>query len=386
MPQVLVVDDTQSARMDVIRALSVAGISAIEIPDARDASAAARHHQPDLILLDVMMPGVNGLGVLQQLRSDPRTSRIPVIVVSALADSNFIDDLMKEGAVACVAKPFGHAELRKTVQAALETEADPDHDRSSDAPGQVTAFIGAKGGVGTTTVAINVAATWADQGSKVSVTELRTATGTLAARLNRRAEWTLGSLLQAGRAGEYEIVNNLLVADECGLELLCGPQRPIPPEQMDPRLITGLVDILAARSRHVVLDLAGENSEANAAALAMSHSVVLVVEQELTSLVAARAVRDLLIEWRIAVPVGVVLVQHTPFTPQLPTQVIQAELECDVIGVIPPAADVLDTAVRAGLPLILSEPQHHAAVACRELSRQLVPIWPGVPGLERTNA
>jgi|GEM_PF-1085108 len=373
MPQVLVVDDSKSARMDAVRALSAVGISTIEIEDPAHAISAARHHQPDLILLDVMMPGINGLGVLRQLRSDPRTAEIPVIVVSALANIGLVDDLAREGAVSCVPKPFGHEELRQCVAETLRNDPRAAGEDAPTGPGHVTAFLGVKGGVGTTTVALNVAATWASQGASVALAELRATVGTMAARLNQCADWSLETFLLQDDLNEQDLVQRLLYSEETGLELLCGPNRPIPPTALDPDRISSLIEMLAARSQHVVLDLPADNSKATAAALALSHSVVLVLEHELTSVVAARAVRDLLAECKISVPTGLVIVQQNIFLPRLSRHVVEAELERPVVGTIAPAAESLDSAIRVGLPLVLAEPDHPSTTGYRELARQLDP-------------
>ena len=81
LPRVLIVDDESDARF-VMRTLA-GPIEALEAESGEEAQALVRQHRPDAILLDLMLPGISGEDLLQQLRSDPATSAIPIIVVTA---------------------------------------------------------------------------------------------------------------------------------------------------------------------------------------------------------------------------------------------------------------------------------------------------------------
>ncbi len=76
--------------------------------------------QPDLILLDIMMPGMDGRAVLAELLKDPQTAHIPVIFVTALGDAEDEERGLEEGAVDYIAKPIKPAVLRARVRAQLE--------------------------------------------------------------------------------------------------------------------------------------------------------------------------------------------------------------------------------------------------------------------------
>jgi CheY-like chemotaxis protein len=100
MATVLVVDDN----LDICRALGRlvrrAGYDAEWINDASEAveKLRARESPPDLVILDEMMPGIDGLGVLQQIRHDPRTAGTPVIMFTAMYDQSFRQRAIDAGA------------------------------------------------------------------------------------------------------------------------------------------------------------------------------------------------------------------------------------------------------------------------------------------------
>jgi CheY-like chemotaxis protein len=92
----------------------------LSAPDAHLGIALARAHAPDLILMDVHLPGMSGIDALKVLRADPATAGIPVIAVSASAMSHDIALAMSNGFYRYVAKPIDIAEFSAAIDSALE--------------------------------------------------------------------------------------------------------------------------------------------------------------------------------------------------------------------------------------------------------------------------
>lgn len=90
------------------------------MPDGEAALAAVRQHPPDLVLTDIMMPRLDGFGLLRQLRDDPQTRTIPVILLSARAGEESRIQGIEQGADDYLIKPFGARELLARVQTHLE--------------------------------------------------------------------------------------------------------------------------------------------------------------------------------------------------------------------------------------------------------------------------
>jgi len=118
--QVLVVDDEPMLRNLLCRLLRMEGYDVLEAEDGRTAIEIVRASEPDLVLLDVMLPARNGLDVLDDLR---RTSNVPVILVSALGEEADRVLGLKMGADDYVVKPFSPAELVARVEAVLRRTA-----------------------------------------------------------------------------------------------------------------------------------------------------------------------------------------------------------------------------------------------------------------------
>ena len=115
---ILIADDHDDNRELLQVLLSGAGYAVREARDGSECVALARKQTPDLIVMDLSMPGLDGWGVFRELKADVRTSTIPCMVVTAHAELNR-NEALETGFNAYVSKPFSSEELLKTVAAVL---------------------------------------------------------------------------------------------------------------------------------------------------------------------------------------------------------------------------------------------------------------------------
>ena len=120
---VLVADDDEDILQLVSFRLERAGYTVVTAADGQQALAAARQHQPDLAVLDVMMPGLNGYEVTRQLRADPATAAIPVILLTARVQEADVSRGFEAGADDYLRKPFSPQELQDRVDVLLRAQA-----------------------------------------------------------------------------------------------------------------------------------------------------------------------------------------------------------------------------------------------------------------------
>jgi signal transduction histidine kinase len=123
MKKILVIEDAQSLRKDIVEMLSFEGFDAHGAENGVVGVQKAREQLPDLIVCDIMMPGMDGYHVLQEIRRDPQTMAIPFIFLTARTDRLDMRQGMELGADDFLTKPFTAAELMATVQARLEKRA-----------------------------------------------------------------------------------------------------------------------------------------------------------------------------------------------------------------------------------------------------------------------
>ena len=115
-PRVLLVDDESAIRTICRVNLESDGLTVVEAADGREAIGAVRTERPELVLLDVMMPDIDGWEVAAQLASDPATRDIPVVFLSARAAREDKVRAQGLGAVGYVVKPFDPVELGGVVR------------------------------------------------------------------------------------------------------------------------------------------------------------------------------------------------------------------------------------------------------------------------------
>lgn len=113
---ILLVEDDNDLREVVRITLERPTIHILEAPDGTSALRLAKETIPDLILLDWMMPGIQGLEVIETLRQDPDTAAIPIIMVTARDQASDVRRGLEAGAAAYLIKPFSPLELVQAVE------------------------------------------------------------------------------------------------------------------------------------------------------------------------------------------------------------------------------------------------------------------------------
>jgi two-component system cell cycle response regulator DivK len=123
MSLILIVEDNERNLKLVRDVLQVKGYQTLEATTAEDGIQLARDHKPALILMDVLLPGMNGIEALEVLRADPATASIPVIAVTASVMQQDRKMITEAGFDAYVGKPISVREFLDAVRAALEKKS-----------------------------------------------------------------------------------------------------------------------------------------------------------------------------------------------------------------------------------------------------------------------
>jgi len=164
--RILVIEDDDDARLMYSIMLRSWGYEILEAPTGAEGVQLARQQKPDLILLDIMMPDIDGYEVCKQLRSDPHFRTVPILFLSALdAPDDRIkgytiggDDFINKGKVE-------YQELGARIKAALDRLQRLRLEKRGKQPGTSLGLVSLRGGVGVSTLALNLAhhaAAWLD--------------------------------------------------------------------------------------------------------------------------------------------------------------------------------------------------------------------------------
>ncbi|WP_417532835.1 response regulator transcription factor [Marinobacterium stanieri] len=121
MPEVLVVDDEPNILLSLEFLMQQAGYKVVTAPDAEQAAELIAGHCPDLVLLDISLPGMSGFDLLEQLRQQPDTQKLPVIMLTAHGREVEKEKGLALGANDYITKPFSTRDLVSRVDALLNT-------------------------------------------------------------------------------------------------------------------------------------------------------------------------------------------------------------------------------------------------------------------------
>ena len=371
--KILVVDDEPNVLRLIGYALQVEGYEIVTAETGVEALNKVETERPDLVILDIMLPDLSGIEVCQKLRSKTGMIDLPIIMLSARTQVGDKIKGLEAGADEYVTKPVDSDEMVARVSALLDRTR---RLRQAQAVqlGKVLGFMGAKGGVGTTTVALNVASVLTRQGKSVIAVELRPDYGTFSLQLRKVPDENLGTLpeLDPERSNERELSKRLF-SYQFGLRILFGPQKADEFKEIEPDQAKAVIEGLADMADYIVIDLSCYASGAGQAAIRRCDFVALVVEPELTCVMSGKVALELLRSWGVSGGlVGAVVVNRTMVARAMKLHEIRSRLGCEIVGVVPPAAEACIAAQERGVPLAIYEPDSRVAVNLTEMTNRLV--------------
>ena len=372
--RILVVDDDPNALRLIGYALQRQGYEVIVAQNGQEALVKAQSEKPNLIVLDVMMPAMDGYEVLRRLRANPDTARAPVILFTAKSQ---VDDKIsgfEAGADDYMSKPVTPAELIARIKALLLRAS---YTASVRPKANVIGFLGAKGGVGTTSIAINVAVALSQQDKEVALIECQPYTGTVAREMGLRPHRTLASLgQQDASAVDKSAVESCVTRHQTGIHVLPAPLEPAPNTQpITPAHARALIKHLDDLAGIMILDLGCQVSPTVRQLLGRCDHVVLVTEAAKISL---QLTQMLLQDEREALGtlsnalIHVVVVNRVRMALALTRTDIEETLGQELLAFITPGPELFRQAAREGRPAILAQPQGLHANMFRELAEALV--------------
>jgi DNA-binding response OmpR family regulator len=355
--KILVADDDVMLQRLISNTLKLEHHEIIQVANGQQALEMIRAESPDLVILDVMMPILNGFDVCIALRKDAATATLPVIMLSGLGQVQEKIMGLKAGADEYLTKPIDPRELLTRVEMLLERHRILRQNTMAKS-GRVYSIIGAKGGVGATALAINLAAQIARSGKEVILLEFRPDFGTVSVQLNLKPDASLANLrdLEAVAITEQAVVR-LLLDTPFGVRVLCGPQKAAEFGSFTAAHGGAILTRLNALADYIIVDLPPAADEATEAILKSSDQIIVVLEPEISCVAAAVQRLSQLSAYGSTLPVRVVAINRQGVL-QLSLREIEGRLGRTLTALLPPAAEALSAAVQYGSPIIAFQPNH----------------------------
>lgn len=369
--KILVADDDPMLQRLIMNTLKLEQYEVVIASDGQQALELARSEKPDLIILDVMMPIKNGFEVCADLRKIPETAALPVIILSGLGQVQEKIAGLKAGADEYVTKPIDPRELLTRVEMLLLRNRVL-RESSAQRAGRVTCVIGAKGGVGTTTLAVNLAALLSSQDRSTIIVELRPDFGTVAVQLKLTPAQNLSNIRDLEPAAlTDQLVERLLADTSYGGRALCGPQRVQEFGPIDAKLAGSLLARLVMLADDVVVDLPSTSGELVEAAVRSAGNVIVTLEADIAGVAAAEKRLQQLQEYEKSLRMHPVVVNRQG-TMLLSMREIETRLNHSLSGMLPPATDVMGVSIQYGSPLAVFQPNHIFCTQLAELAERVL--------------
>ena len=378
--KVLIVDDEPESLKLFGYSLHRQGYEVFVAQSGQEALDNIRKYKPDLVVLDIMMPGMDGFEVCRQIRADSETKSLLVMMLTAKSEKEDVVAGFESGADDYLSKPVSLAELFARVKALLARSRVTALGSPSSIQTEVLAFLGVKGGVGTTTLAVNTAVAIAGRGRSVVLVELRASQGMAGAMLKISSQNHLGTLMAKDpKALNREAVRNALVSHFSGLSVLLAPQVAVGRDEEQMGLDASKVELVIAALLGTVdcllLDLGSGLPASTVAALRHCSRTILVSEHCLLSLRLCRptlaAVSSLGLTGN---RVDVVVNNRSRQDINLPLTDMERLVGQPILLAIPPMSDLLfrGNVEKEGRPVAMLQPDAPGLQALADLAEALV--------------
>lgn len=362
--KILIIDDDLDTLRLVGLMLQRQGYQISAATNGQQGLEKAFEEDPDLILLDVMMPDMDGYEVTRRLRQNPSTLQTPILMFTAKTQ---LDDKVvgfEVGANDYLTKPTHPSELQarvKTLLARVNSRKSTTGSLKDLNRGYVIGVLGARGGLGTTTMAVNIGAgLQARTKAEVIVAEMLPGQGALALDVGVTNSKGLVDILSMTRLSDItrDTVREMLVPHPSGLKLLLASDRP-----RDMHLINQnanyetLVKKLAGLGRFVVLDLGVGIQPFAEKILPLCNEVLIILEGVPNTIIHTKALIDDIVALGIGrKSIRVVLNNRIRSETQLPSSQVQTKLEHEILSTLTPAPELFVQATRMQTPAILCQP------------------------------
>ncbi|MCC6804161.1 MAG: response regulator [Anaerolineae bacterium] len=372
--KILVVDDDIDSLKLIGLMLQRNGYEVVAANSGTQALTRASADKPDLIILDIMMPDMNGYEVSRRLRRNQETANIPIIMFTA---KTLIDDKVagfEAGADDYLTKPTHPAELASRVKAILMRSSTAKPPTGTLSKGATIGFLGAKGGVGTTTLALNVAVARLLAGENPIVADFRLGMGSMGLSFGLSRTTTMAEVLSHPVDDiRPRLIENELAIHPSGLRALLSSARPAETSiEYSVDAAIAVIHALRSMGKPTVFDLGSGLTPMSFRLQREIDQLVIVVDPVFITLNMAREILHELDANRFDPSrVHVVVVNRAAASAPPSWNEVEQMLGREIRAVISLASELVSQALQANVPAVMFQPSAIASSQMIKLAEDL---------------
>jgi len=371
--KILLVDDDDMLRKMMATLLTKQGFDVLPADSGKNALEKLITARPDIILLDVMMPDMDGFDVCRRVRADASISHIPIIMLTALDSIENKVKGFEAGADDYIAKPCNTLELVARINALLRRSETTKPQAESREPAQTIAVFSLRGGAGVSTISVNLAAGLAELwGMQVALVDMVAVAGQSALFLNQslRNTWVDLCSIKVEEIDE-DVVLSAMLPHESRVRTLASPARPEQGEMLTTPATTRVLDILRNSFPYIIFDLPHDLSERTLVALDHSDIILVIVQPEIASVRAASLALETFDTLQYKNKKVYIILNWTFPRQGLALKDIERLLKSKIDLTLPYAADEFIPALNYGRPPVLEKPEEPLGIIFEDMAMAL---------------
>lgn len=371
--RILIVDDFAETRENIRKLLQFEGDFEVvgAARSGEEALTLARETQPDVVLMDINMPDMDGITATQALLEDVPFAQI--IILSVQNEADYMRRAMLAGARDFISKPPSSDELIAAIRQLSERARDQRARLKAAAPAQTAAPAGgmgfggpgrpggraiavysAKGGVGTTMLATNLAIGLNSADTPAVLVDASLQFGDVSVFLNLQVKNSLADLASRADELDQDVVEEVLLVHESGLRVLAAPQRPEMADEVRAEQVRKVLQYLKKSFVYVIIDTSSTMDDVTLAVLDVADLLVAVATPEIPAIKDARLLFDLLGVLDFPLANVVFVLNKMDRRAGITAEAVAENLKHAVDGEIPIDA-VVTAAINRGVPLLMGD-------------------------------
>lgn len=359
--RVLLIDDEQFYFKLIRKALNEAEYELEYAKSGNEGLAKIPSFEPEILIVDLKLPGMDGFQILERIRRDPKFSHVPVVVITAKDELSEKLRAFELGADDYVVKPFQPEELvaRIGMLARRGRAIQMVQKETTSAPiATVITVHSLRGGLGCSSIVVNLGLAlqklWGKQ--TLLIDSVLTA-GQVALMLDAKPTATWQNLVSVAKEDiDDVVVGEMMCSHKSGIRYIASPHYPIAADTFSNETLKALMDRIKHLNDFVVVDTSHDFSDMTIQMLSMSNTILLVMAPEMASLRTTMSALEIYDRLGISLDKVKIALNNNSSNPAIKQAQLEKVLKHPIDFVLPFEAGEVNRALNFGQPFILNNP------------------------------